>query len=82
MDKPDRARLWDRQGNELAVLRGHENYIRSAVFSPDGQTILTASEDGTARLWPNYTVEYMVQEAYWRIKRGDQRSGALAIFPG
>jgi WD40 repeat protein len=43
--------LRDWQWNELAVLRGHEAGIESAVFTPDGQTILTASKDGTARLW-------------------------------
>jgi WD40 repeat protein len=43
--------LRDRQWNELTVLRGHEDRVTSAVFSPDGQTILTASFDGTARLW-------------------------------
>jgi WD40 repeat protein len=26
-------------------------YVWSAIFSPDGQRILTASWDGTARLW-------------------------------
>jgi WD40 repeat protein len=33
------------------VLRGHEGGVWSAVFSPDGRRILTASTDGTARLW-------------------------------
>ncbi|MBK8905449.1 MAG: WD40 repeat domain-containing protein [Anaerolineaceae bacterium] len=45
------ARLWDRQGNTLAILRGHDGTVNSAVFDPDGQTILTAGDDGTARLW-------------------------------
>jgi WD40 repeat protein len=40
------------------------------VFSPDRQTILTAGWDGTVRLWPYYTDEYIVQEAYGRVKRG------------
>lgn len=29
----------------------HADWIRQAVFSPDGQTIATASDDQTARLW-------------------------------
>ncbi|MEG4405413.1 CHAT domain-containing protein [Microcoleus sp. MON2_D5] len=45
------ARLWDLQGNLLAVLQGHKDSVTSAVFSPDGQQILTASADHTARLW-------------------------------
>ena len=28
------ARLWDLEGEELAVLRGHEGVVFSAVFSP------------------------------------------------
>lgn len=37
----------------------HAKSVRSAVFSPDGKTILTASEDGTAQLWDaaNATVQ-------------------------
>ncbi len=49
IDNP--PRLWDREGNQLAVFKGHEDSVNSAVFSPDGQQILTASQDGTARLW-------------------------------
>jgi WD40 repeat protein len=33
------------------VLRGHEDYITSAAWSPDGKRIVTTSSDGTARLW-------------------------------
>jgi WD40 repeat protein len=33
------------------ALRGHEAAVRSAAFSPDGSRIVTASNDGTARLW-------------------------------
>ncbi|MBD2100972.1 TIR domain-containing protein [Leptolyngbya sp. FACHB-261] len=32
-------------------LKGHQGPVYSASFSPDGQTILTASADNTARLW-------------------------------
>ena len=46
------ARLWDAAtGAELAVLRGHENSVWSAVFDPSGARVLTASDDHTARLW-------------------------------
>jgi WD40 repeat protein len=41
---------WLRQ-YERKVLGGHANRVTSAVFSPDGRRILTASDDQTARLW-------------------------------
>jgi KaiC/GvpD/RAD55 family RecA-like ATPase len=42
------ARLAQR---ERAVLNGHTGQVYKAVFAPDGGRILTASDDGTARLW-------------------------------
>ena len=36
---------------ELQILRGHEKRVNSASFSPDGARLVTASWDGTARLW-------------------------------
>jgi hypothetical protein len=46
------ARIWDAaSAKEIAVLRGHDSYVRSAAFSPDGSRIVTASLDKTARIW-------------------------------
>jgi hypothetical protein len=36
---------------EILILRGHEGWVTSAGFSPDGTRIVTASGDNTARVW-------------------------------
>ncbi|MFC4908350.1 WD40 repeat domain-containing protein [Actinomadura gamaensis] len=33
------------------VLKGHGDVVRGLAWSPDGQKIVTASRDGTARIW-------------------------------
>jgi WD40 repeat protein len=33
------------------MLSGHEEFVNSAAFSPDGTRIVTASVDKTARIW-------------------------------
>lgn len=36
---------------EIVTQLGHSSSIASVAFSPDGQTVVTGSNDGTARLW-------------------------------
>jgi hypothetical protein len=46
------ARVWDaKTGVTLATLSGHADMLESAMFSPDGTRIVTASRDKTARVW-------------------------------
>ncbi len=44
------TRQSDFQGHRLSLSRHDANLI-TASFSPDGQWVVTASEDGTARVW-------------------------------
>ena len=44
--------LWDVDtGNELGTLSGHTERIETLVFSHDGKTLASGSEDGTVLLW-------------------------------
>ena len=46
------ARVWDTlAGASLLELKGHTGTVWTAVFSPDGQRMLTGSEDRTAKVW-------------------------------
>ena len=55
--------IWTPQGGLPGVtLQGHLDTVTSARFSPDGESVLSASQDGTARLWPIGHAENIVSE--------------------
>ena len=55
--------LWDKNtGQELQILRGHNDKMTSAVFSKDGEYILSCSQDKSIILWER-------KAANFRIKR-------------
>ncbi len=44
--------IWDlKRGTSLADLKGHKQAITAITFKPDLHTVLTASLDGTMRMW-------------------------------
>ena len=56
------AYLWDinpDNPNSLQILKGHTSRVTSVAFSPNGETALTGSWDGTARLWNVKTGEQL-----------------------
>lgn len=51
---PDRiVRQYDVGGNLRRIYTGHTGRINSVIFSPDGQSFLSSSDDHTAILWNN-----------------------------
>jgi hypothetical protein len=47
--------VWRLCHADLLTLRGHRSSVYSASFSPDGSRIVTASMDGTAKVWDSRT---------------------------
>ena len=48
---------WSRHQTQLTNLLRHSDRVHFVAFSPDGRTAVTASPDGTARLWDAVTGE-------------------------
>ena len=51
-------RLWDTAtGEELRILRGHENQVLTVMFTPDSTLLVSNGDDETIRLWDVATGE-------------------------
>ena len=73
------VRLWDRAtGNLLRTFSGHTGQVHEVRFSPDGQTVLTGSVDGTARLWD---VRSGAELRRFTLPNGDPIVDAVAFSP-
>lgn len=44
-------RIWTPQKKTAVVLRGHGEDVTTVVFTRGGQRVVSASQDGTVRLW-------------------------------
>ncbi|MBA2392918.1 MAG: hypothetical protein H0V70_09255, partial [Ktedonobacteraceae bacterium] len=50
------VRLWDvRLGRCQRILQGHEGWVWSVVFSPDGKMLASGGDDGAIKLWDRKT---------------------------
>lgn len=58
---PQAIELWDvstqTNGKKIRTLKGNDDWIDSLALSPDGQTLASASADGTIKLWRVMTGE-------------------------
>jgi WD40 repeat protein len=49
---PGEVKVWDaRTGQVLLALAGHTGRVNSVSYSPDGQRIASAGDDGSIRIW-------------------------------
>jgi len=47
------ARVWNAEtGESIATLLDHNGPVLNALFSPDGRSVFTASEDYATRIYP------------------------------
>ena len=63
------AKVWDANtGLELTTLKGHDNMVMSAVYSPDGQRIVTAGADGIVQIYTT-DMDELLEIATSRVTR-------------
>ena len=63
------CQIWDTKRHQTILqLMGHTEDVISVAFFPDGKQIMTASEDGTIRIWDSELLEerYRGEAVGWR----------------
>jgi WD40 repeat protein len=75
------ARIWQTAtGETVAQLVGHKAPVQRTSFSADGLRVLTASSDGTLRIWSVFpTTEALIEQANQIVP---QQLDAQAQLPG
>ena len=75
----------------LPPLRGHDDWVRSVAFSPDGSKIVSRSSDKTIRVWDASAGVEIVLESdsrsvpvlnMWNVNTGDFRSSVQMTTEG
>ena len=67
-----------RHGDRLvSTLTGHEDFVNSVAYSPNGQLLASGSDDGTVRIWDTRTG----QEAATALSIADGRVKSVAFAP-
>src|SRR5262249_50639198 len=58
-------RLWDaRRAEWNGSMRGHDSFVYSVAFHPDGERVVSSSWDGTVRVWEATTGRQVARLTY------------------
>lgn len=69
-------------GSTKVVFRGHDDDVLDAAFSGDGKRIITASKDGTARIWqaPRSVLSSAAGPDQWEVSGGALSPDGRRLF--
>jgi WD40 repeat protein len=51
--------VWTLDGELVATLRGHTDWVKCCAFSPDGKKFVSGSKDRTCIVWDAETLEQL-----------------------
>ena len=76
------TKIWDpATGKEIHTLTGHTQEITTVAVSPDGQSVLTGSRDGTAIVWLTAPVSFSAPAPGWTGLGGGAAEMAAPHLP-
>ena len=77
------AHLWSsRAATSIAVLRGHRNEVTRALFSPQGDQVITTSRDRTLRQWRLSRPVMLAASRQWQLSATIDPTGQRALLCG